>query len=401
MREAFASLTQRGRILLTCGIAVCGAALYLGDQTLLRVGLLLTLLPLFSTLVMARAKYRIALERRTTPRVVAAGQPARVDLRIINEGLVPPGSIVVEEELGYALGSRPRFRLQRLARGVAQNQSYRVSTDVRGRHQLGPALLRVSDPLGLVAVTRGFRSTDSVVVLPLVVPLDGLPLTSPSRGTSGASRSSTHGDADDTTVRAYRRGDDVRRIHWRSSARAGDLVVRQEEEPHRPAVTLLLDVRAAAHRGTGVASSFEAAVRIASSVLSHLLTHGQDVVLLAGDRRSELRASDPGALGRALEELAILAPDTSGRSLPLPALSSPGTPRSVVAVLGSLDDADRAGLAGANTRGSRASALLVDVEAWNPNRANADVVPTGPLGWRATAVGPRSSLTQAWRSVVA
>lgn len=400
MREAFSSLTQRGRILLACGAAVLAAALYLGDSTLLRVGVLLLLLPLASALVMARARYRIALERRTTPSVVPAGGSAHVELRITNEGTTPPGSVLVEEALGYALGSRPRFRLRRLARNTSQTHVYRVSTDVRGRHPLGPATLRVSDPLGLVEVARGFRSTGSVVVLPLVVPLTGLPTVVSAQGSQGRTRSATHGDADDTTVRGYRRGDDVRRIHWRSSARAGDLMVRQEEQPRRPAITLLLDARDGAHRGSGVASSFEASVRITASVLNHLLTHDQDVVLLLGTRRVDLRAGDTTALNRALEELAVLTP-TSETSLPHALLTAHDMPRAVLAVLGSTSESDRAALGTLAARGLRASALLIDVEAWNPHRQDAAVVPTAPPGWRSAAVGPRSSLTEIWRSVIA
>ena len=58
----------------------------------------------------------------------------------------------------------------------------------------------------------------------------------------------------------YRDGDELRRVHWRSTARHGELMVRREEQRWRNRAVLLLDTRARAHSGTGAGSSFEFAV---------------------------------------------------------------------------------------------------------------------------------------------
>ncbi len=71
--------------------------------------------------------------------------------------------------------------------------------------------------------------------------------------------------------RGYRYGDDLRRVHWRSTARYGELMVRREEQPQRARCTVLLDTRVVAYEGAGPDSAFEWAVSGAASVLVHML----------------------------------------------------------------------------------------------------------------------------------
>ena len=112
-------------------------------------------------------------------------------------------------------------------------------------------------------------------------------------------------------MREYRRGDDLRRVHWRSSAHAGELMVRREEQPWQSRATLYVDNRRSAHRGTGPASSLEHAVGIAASVAVHLVQRGFSVRLVTapGEERGGTwhehgaMAAESGPL---LESLAVL-----------------------------------------------------------------------------------------------
>ena len=123
---------------------------------------------------------------------------------------------------------------------------------VRGRHEIGPLLLRVTDPFGLVEVPRWFRHSDWLTVTPRTVALPPLALGGSRSGVGdNRPRAFASGSAEDVTVREYRRGDDLRRVHWRSSARMGELMVRREEQPWQSRATVYLDNRAAAHRGRG------------------------------------------------------------------------------------------------------------------------------------------------------
>jgi len=92
--------------------------------------------------------------------------------------------------------------------------------------------LRFADLFGLVELTRSFTTTDALVVTPTVTPLPAIRLGGDwaGGGDSRARSISTMGE-DDVTTREYRHGDDLRRVHWRSTARYGELMVRREEQP--------------------------------------------------------------------------------------------------------------------------------------------------------------------------
>ena len=113
-------------------------------------------------------------------------------------------------------------------------------------------------------------------------------------------------------MREYRRGDDLRRVHWRSSAHAGELMVRREEQPWQSRATLFLDNRKIAHAGSGAASSLEHAVVVAASIGVHLVQRGFNVRLVtAAGEETAPQWHEHGAHGSAdtaplLESLAVV-----------------------------------------------------------------------------------------------
>ena len=125
---------------------------------------------------------------------------------------------------------------------------YQVHGSRRGRHTLGPLRLRLVDPFGLVMRSASGADTVSLLVVPRVRPLGpGGPAGGHGGGGDGSRRSiAVHGE-DDVSVREYRHGDDLRKVHWRTTARTGELMVRLEERPWRAQATLLLDTRSRAH----------------------------------------------------------------------------------------------------------------------------------------------------------
>ncbi len=141
--------------------------------------------------------------------------------------------------------------------------------------------VRVVDPFGLVELGRAFQTTVPLTVTPRTVPLPSIPLGGAWTGSGdNRPRAFATGSAEDVTVREYRRGDDLRRVHWRSSARVGELMVRREEQPWQSRATLFLDNRMRSHRGQGIASSLEAAVSVAASIAVHLSHRGFTVRLV-------------------------------------------------------------------------------------------------------------------------
>ena len=408
MLEALRALTLRGRSFVAAGLTAVVCAAALGQQPLVRVGVLVTALPLVAAAVLGRSRYRLSLHRRVSPQRLAAGQPARVTLSLTNQGRVPSGVLLLEDRLPYVLGTRPRFVVEGIGRGWHREVSYTVRSDVRGRFALGPMTVRVRDPFGMVEMGRSFRGTVPVVVTPRVLPL---PVISVDGGEQGAGdnrpRSFSVGSAEDVTVREYRRGDELRRVHWRSSARVGELMVRREEQPWQSRVTLLLDNRVGSHRGQGVASTLEAAVTATASIGVHLLRRGYGVRLVTATGED---ATTHGRLGSGeahaaplLDALAVM------EAAPVASLDTSwlgeGRAGLVVAVLGSLHGDDLPALRRVGQHRDVAMALLLDVEHWSGRRSRSAAPGHGgaallaPHAWRTATMGPQDSLAAAWREL--
>ncbi|WP_315986012.1 DUF58 domain-containing protein [Streptomyces sp. wa22] len=273
LRAALGGLTTRGRSFLAAGVAAAVCAFVLGQGDLLRVGLLLAVLPLVCVTVLYRTRYRVVGSRRLSPSRVPAGAEARVHLRMDNVSRLHTGLLMLQDRVPYVLGPRPRFVLDRVEPGGVREVSYRVRSDLRGRYPLGPLQLQLNDPFGMCELTRSFSAYDTLVVVPRTEPLPPLRLAGEASGYGdGRQRSLALAGEDDIIPRGYRHGDDLRRVHWRSTARYGELMVRREEQPQRAGCTVLLDTRRIAYQGAGPGSAFEWAVSGAASALVHMLS---------------------------------------------------------------------------------------------------------------------------------
>ncbi|MEY9963722.1 uncharacterized protein (DUF58 family) [Streptacidiphilus sp. MAP12-16] len=388
LRTGLGGLTTRGRSFLAAGITAALCAYLLGQPALLRVALLLSALPLASAAMLLRTRYRVASGRRLNPSRAPAGQEARVHLRVDNVSRVPTGLLMLEDKVPYVLGPRPRFVLDRVEPRGHREVSYRVRSDLRGRYPLGPLQLRLGDPFGLCELTRSFTAADTLTVVPLVQALPAIKLSGEWTGYGDShSRAVALAGEDDVVPREYRHGDDLRRVHWRSTAKYGELMVRREEQPLRSRATVLLDTRAAGHRGSGPASSFEWAVSAAASLSLHLLERGYAVRLLTdtGDAVVAAGTSGPGwasseAAGLLLDTLAMVQlseGQTLARAEEVLRLGGEGL---VVALLGSLDDEKLAELSRLRRRTAAAVAILLDSSSWSLLRG----IGTEPGGLQST-----------------
>jgi uncharacterized protein (DUF58 family) len=410
MREALAATTTRGRAFVAAGATALVCAVVLGQDDLVRVAALLLLLPVITAFVMGRSRYRLRLARSVTPAQVTAGTEARVRLELANDGRLPTGLLLLEDRLPFALGTRPRFVVDRMSAGRKRAVEYVVRSDVRGRFTVGPLSIRLSDPFGLVELHRGFTSTTALVVVPRVVPLPPIPLTGAWTGSGdNRPRAFASGSAEDVTVREYRRGDDLRRVHWRSSAHVGELMVRREEQPWQSRATLFLDNRHRAHRGHGAASSLEHAVTIAASVAVHLVQRGFVVRLVTanGDEPGgswHERSGPAGATAPLLESLAVVAP-AERRILDTRWLQDPGHSGLLVAVAGALGPDDTAPFSRMRHTAATAMAIALDVEAWTGHRHppgdrdGSGAVFLRAQGWQSVTAVPTAPLSAVWQEL--
>jgi uncharacterized protein (DUF58 family) len=410
MREALRGLTVRGRAFLAAGVTAVLCAVVLGQPALTRVGILLAGVPLIAAAVIARSRYRLALVRTVSPQLVAAGQPAQVQLALTNEGRTPSGILLLEDHVPYVLGTRPRFVLEGIGFGWRRQVTYHVRSDVRGRFDIGPMAVRLGDPFGLVELGRAFRTTVPLTVTPRTVPLPSIPLGGAWTGSGdNRPRAFATGSAEDVTVREYRRGDDLRRVHWRSSARIGELMVRREEQPWQSRATLFLDNRTGAHRGLGVASSLETAVSVAASVALHLSHRGFTVRLVTADGEDpesswHFRDSERNS-GPLLEALAVLQA-TSRPTIDTGWLADSSRGGLMVAVFGALDEVDSPVLRRMRQHSSTALAIALDVGGWGGSpqgTAHQGAAPSLTVvatlsrqGWRAVAMGHHDRPDNVW-----
>jgi len=396
MRDGLAGLTLRGRAFLAAGWTAIGCAVLLGQTTLTRIGVLIVALPLVAAFVIGRRRYALSATRSVTPRLVGAGQPARIDLDLVNEGRSTAGAILVEDQVPYALGTRPRFVLQGIARRWQRQVTYQVRSDVRGRFEIGPLTIRIADPFGLIELRRLVPGTAALVVTPRTVALPPIPVMGGWSG-SGEHRPQAFaaGSAEDVSVREYRRGDELRRVHWRSSARMGDLMVRREEQPWEARATVLLDNRLRVHRGQGLGSSFEFAVVAAASLVLHLDQHGYAVRLVLADGTGADETSTA-----VLERLALVT-TTQKAVLDVGWTGDQTRGGLVVAVLGGLEPTDTLALRQIRHDAGTALAMVLDVDQWTGRVAPPASQPpsVAGLGWRSVTLGPRDRLDSAWRDL--
>ncbi len=413
MREALAGLTTRGRAFAAAGATAALCALALGQRDLLRVAVLLGLLPLASALVVARTRYRVACTRLLQPMRVQAGEQARILLTLTNVSRLPTGLLLVEDKIPYVLGNRPRFVLDRVEPRGRRQVAYRVRSDMRGRYILGPLTIRLTDPFGMCELTRSFTHRDTLLVTPVIHPLASIQLGGEwAGGGDSRSRSAAASGEDDVAPREYRGGDDRRRIHWRSTARYGNLMVRREEQPWQSRATILLDTRASAHRGEGPGSSFEWSVSAAASIGVHLIRQGYLVHFVTdadpGVDTAEHRAAIDGDFeSLMLDALAIVTPSANRRLDRVgAALRQGGADGLLITVLGGMDAGQAEVLSKLRRGPTVAIAVLVDSMSWlhltDDLRAEAqrgyDSVATllRENGWRVIPARAGDELTTLW-----
>ncbi|HVV18922.1 MAG TPA: DUF58 domain-containing protein [Pseudonocardiaceae bacterium] len=399
MRGALSGLTTRGRCLLAAGVAAALCSIVLNERDLLRVAAFVVVLPVLSAALAASARVGLSARRFLMPPRVPAGEDSNVVLEVHAHGHVPSGGLLLEDGVPYTLGGRPRFVVERLRRRGTARLGYRVHPTMRGVHQLGPLRARITDPFGLAEFERELAGTNRIVVVPRTVPLVALPGGSGTGvGDDGSVRLRSGQGEDDAVVRQYRQGDDLRRVHWRSTARRDELMVRVEERPWRGGTTVLLDRRGPAHRGQGPAASLEWAVSLTASVCLHLHRCGQQVRLVAED--GQVLVGDGAETGHSddvvLDALAMLQ-STQRRDLAMGV--DPGAGHELIAILGSITTTEAAELSRVRNRRARSLAVLLDVSGWGGDPASdpqesADLL--RDAGWGVVVAGNGANMPAVW-----
>ncbi|MFV0308274.1 MAG: DUF58 domain-containing protein [Desertimonas sp.] len=259
---------------------------------------------------------RLALdvERHLDPIRVTAGEPAVAVVAIRNPRRAPTGSRVIEDHIQ---GRPVRLDVPPLAPGRTTEAMFSLPTAHRGLVTVGPALIVKSDLLQLMRREIVQTGTQTLWVHPRVVALTPLPVGFAKDLEGPTSDASPAGDVAFHALRDYEIGDDHRHIHWMSSARAGQLMVRHHVDNRRPALSAIVDLE---HDHYPDARVFDVAVEIAASLgLSSLLSDQPAAVYL--DREPVMSTQRPASRQILLDRLTV-AESTSGTDVTEAALSA-------------------------------------------------------------------------------
>ena len=284
-----------GAALLWIASRIVGSA----DLHVLAVGLvaLVVLAAVFGRLAGAR----IHVSRRLSTRRAFPGTRVRVDLEVRSGGPATTPFVVLEDRLPPSLGGGARAVMAAVPPGGRRTVSYHVTARARGRYEVGPTAVAVADPFDLIRRRTLFTERHDLLVYPEVEDLTGDGAAA-AAGTSGesASRQLFRTGEEFYTMRPYETGDDLRRIHWPSTARTGELMIRQDETARRATAVLLLDTRA---RAMGTSEAFERAVSAVASVGTLYQRLGYSLHLATPDLTPSVVAHE-----HFLETLALVEP---------------------------------------------------------------------------------------------
>lgn len=261
--------TARGWLTAAIGIAVVVAGMVFGALPLQQLGAALIVLVLLSTAVVRLSKHDLVIQRAIVPERARAEQEVTVTLTLHNRGGSAAPLMLLEDRLPARLPGRSRFTLNGIERNGRRDLAYRVRPTRRGVYEVGPLTIRMIDPFALSRTTARAAASETFLVHPptetLVLPRDAGERRSAS---SAALRRPTGVQGEDFyALREYVQGDDLRKVHWPSTARRGKVMIRQEETPWHTRATILIDDRSSAHGSAPDASSFERAVEAAASVI--------------------------------------------------------------------------------------------------------------------------------------
>ncbi|MGC5010094.1 DUF58 domain-containing protein [Streptosporangium sp. DT93] len=283
-------VTGTGLAVTTGGAGLLAAGLAVGYPALAGVGLAAQAAVLLAFLLVC-VPAKLTASRTLASERVTVNAGASGTLIVRNTGRLPALWIEATDLID---GARTCLTVPALPVGADARHGYELETPHRGLVTVGPLTLRRRDPLGLAQSADWTSPATRVWVHPRVHPLKRLPMGGAID--SGGSPRATPGTTASSSLREYQPGDDPRRIHWRSTARIGTLVVREQADTTVPALTVVLDTRS----DVLSAEEFEAAVEVVASLVAAADRTGRNVTLalLGEDVADAARAGARGPMDR-------------------------------------------------------------------------------------------------------
>jgi uncharacterized protein (DUF58 family) len=383
-------LTRQGRIAVLAAIAILAAGRAFGSLELYILGTALGGLVAVAAIMSALTKVKIEVARQLHPPRVHAGTPSRVEVRVQNSGRRRSPLLSLHDAVSGTRGAR--LMVGPLDPNEAARAAYRLPTERRGVLTVGPLDVELTDPFGLTHVSMTASGASELTVYPHVDELSPLPLTSGNDPLAGAEHPNSlgRGGEDFYALRDYVVGDDLRRVHWPSTARHDDLMVRQDELPWQGRGTVVLDVRSS----TNTAESLELVISAGASIVAAgsgrqdlvrlVTTDGADSGFAAGHAHVE-------AIMEHLASIEVTNDSSFQRVLDRLARSAAGGALVVVVALVSPGDLDR--MARLRRRFGSLTIVQFDRSSWDPTAVPAEGGLGGPAMMRITSA---ASFADTW-----
>lgn len=299
---------------------------------------------------------QVAITKHLTPPRVPAGEPARVDLEILNRSAIRSPLLRLHDAVTGTRGVH--LSIASMPGRGSSHGAYRLPTTRRGVLELGPTLVDDIDPLGLARRTHRLDSTVRLIVHPVVevVPARRVPSGDDPLLGQELRRSLGLSDEEFDGLRPYAPGDDPRRIHWPSSARQDEMQVRQFRPPRHGRLTVVIDSRPPGD----AAAALDITTSVAASVAASVLAAGDATRIETTDGRSTPMVLGNAQFDHVLEFLALLEGGSPEIHPAVP--TSPGT---VVAVTTDPTTAtDRAAREGLAQRLRARIVITCDADRW-------------------------------------
>lgn len=304
----------------------------------------------------------VDVRRVIHPPLVSIGGQARVDLLVTNRRSRRSPVLVLRDPVGGHAGAS--VAVAPLAGDAVESARYRVPAERRGVLPVGPLEAELTDVFGLARRRWTLAAVDTVTVLPRLETLTGRvrggglddPMAGVTRPILGG-----RGEDDFSGLRPYVVGDDLRRIHWATSAHTDELVVRQDDPPWQGHLTVLLDGRDFRID----ADAFEVAVSAAASLLHAAADRGDRARLVISDGTDSGLVDARSAHDTLLEHLAVVERHPAG-ILAEPPADRRARSGGLVAVMGTIGEREAALLAAQRTRFASVVVVLIGGAAATP-----------------------------------
>lgn len=259
---------------------------------------------------------RLSVERRL-PRRVMAGEPTSIELALCNQkSRLSAWVMLLRDQITSPDEHLPaEVLIPRVPPQSTRIGSYRVRLMHRGRHEFGPLSISTRFPLGLVERSVSVSQTDSLLVYPRLGRLTASWNQRLQHATDlVAQMTPRSGPFDDEfhKLREYRRGDDLRAIHWKTTARRNELMVREFRERRDRQLVVLLDAWRPARAPDHAVDRSELAISLAATICVHHLRNSRDSHLYVAANAEPFVEWDSGggAMEALLDSLALLTPSS-------------------------------------------------------------------------------------------